>query len=454
MFTLYINYKVKYKNITLLGCIRMIYKEDIKNIYNINDELLNRLTRTLTNYLEKISEIDFNCLDIYTLANQLDIISELYDYLINPEFWDDKIKVIINRIINEIQNGKVQRISLNKGLTELAFSIYVFNKNTGHCTKLLKSINELIVSEVNLLIEDIGKYKEEINVFMYDSIYGLSGICRYLLMQKKDIYIYNCIKKIIKLFVEWTDYKFYNNYFLPGWYIKPNNMIMLEKKALYPSGFIDYGIAHGMMGPLIIMSLGYKEGIIVEGQKSAINNIIKEYKNCIIYKNNLPFWQGIRSVDDYINNRNRIERDRLGWCYGSISILGGLRIAAKALNDAENIKWTSDNIFNFLNNNVEEYGLETPMICHGLSGILYSLLLEFRANNQEVLKIRSEEILNKLLNMYNYQEDIPYSNIEAINGKKKISKEWNFLMGSSGTILAMCRFISNTEYFEQRLLLK
>ena len=45
------------------------------------------------------------------------------------------------------------------------------------------------------------------------------------------------------------------------------------KEKMNPIGYFNCGLSHGIPGPLALLSVAYKEGVIVEGQKEAIEKI-------------------------------------------------------------------------------------------------------------------------------------------------------------------------------------
>lgn len=423
------------------------------NILSINNKCINELNSILNDYLEKITKFDFDKMNVYELANQLDVISASYHLLNTTHFLDSRIIEILKRIIIEIDNGRVTNLSIITGLTELAFSIYTFHEVTGYSSKLLSSINQLLISQTKHWLEILKDNGKNLNVFMYDTIYGLAGIGRYLLMTHLEIDAVECLRKILLFFVKNSNYIFYNNSTVLGWFIKPEEIVGREKKEMYPRGYIDYGISHGMAGPLMFMALAYNCNIRVPHHKEAMQNIINEYQNAIIYKSKLVYWPGIQSFDEYVAKKKVILRKRISWCYGSVSILNSLRTAAIAIDDKNLEKWCDKNINDFLRLEINQYDLNTPMVCHGYAGILFSIIAEYKKHGNLILKIRAEEVLKKIISMYNSNEKYPFENIEKIGKDIRITREVDFLRGSAGVILALIGFVSQKTYFEKKILL-
>ena len=53
---------------------------------------------------------------------------------------------------------------------------------------------------------------------------------------------------------------------IPGWYVNNENLLTEEKRELFPNGYFNLSLSHGVAGILLALSIAYNKGICVSGQ--------------------------------------------------------------------------------------------------------------------------------------------------------------------------------------------
>lgn len=427
----------------------------------LDSVILDKINKIFDQYLNNIINKDL-LTTTEDMLSSVRVIAELYEFLDEKDVWDNHIYNLMDNIRDKMLKGEyINRLSLFNGLAEIGLVVYILNRNTGNYSKFLNTINNLIVANVPRLLEYLNKNIDNLTMFDYDCVTGVSGVVAYLSNFYEDKNILNTVEDLLIYLVNITEYTKVNNETVPGWYIKQENQFRDDEKETFQNGNFNFGLSHGIAGPLVAFSLCYKKGIKVNGQREAIDLIIKSFKNIVrLNKNGVPFWPGQFALEDYLNNNtSTIDiKSRMSWCYGSIGILRALKLAANAIDDSDLKRWVSEKIILISKMNIESYDLESPTLCHGYSGLMLMLILEYKEYKDITVLKRIKELLVKVLDLYTDNSKFGFINIDRIKkDKNKIVVERTddncFLTGSSGVILSLISIFKEETYFEKQLLL-
>ncbi|MGC0416985.1 lanthionine synthetase C family protein [Embleya sp. AB8] len=122
------------------------------------------------------------------------------------------------------------------------------------------------------------------------------------------------------------------------------------------------GLAHGVSGPLALMSLAYRAGVRVPGQAAAIERAGARLVECCVADDWGPNWPAI-------NGDSRIAHG--SWCVGAAGIARALWLAGEALGDADLRTSATDALAAVLARPARERLVDkAPGLCHGLAGLL------------------------------------------------------------------------------------
>ena len=142
-------------------------------------------------------------------------------------------------------------------------------------------------------------------------------------------------------------------------------------RAAFPDGHHNCGLAHGLPGPLALLSIASLEGVEVEGSRAAIDVAAR--------------WLAMHAHDggsgpDWPNAVPRVEHphaaaaptspSRPTWCYGSAGVARALWLAGEALDDDEYRDLAVRAMRGVLARPPHARRITSPTFCHGTAGLL------------------------------------------------------------------------------------
>ncbi|MFJ5228462.1 lanthionine synthetase LanC family protein [Kitasatospora sp. NPDC088391] len=137
-----------------------------------------------------------------------------------------------------------------------------------------------------------------------------------------------------------------------------------------PRGHLNLGLAHGMPGPLALLSVARARGVRVPGQDAAIEDLAVRLA---AHRRPAGGWPMTVRVEDA--ERGRVPADaptRAAWCYGTPGAARALFLAGQAL-DRED--WRETAVAELAGALADPAGwqLEGPGLCHGTGGLLQTV---------------------------------------------------------------------------------
>lgn len=439
-----------------------------KNIILLDDEKKQKIIAILEEYYERIDKLlqdlpaneknmqkpDKDYISGHLLASYLLAIGEGYDFLIDKEHWLANAYNILLYFKQHIE--KYYNLALFYGVSDFAFSILGLSIKSGEFKKFLKSLSELIcntVSEQLMLFE-----KEETLVHHYDVISGMTGIGRYLLLyieyfSDKDPCLQekNALKQILRYFVKLSADVDIDDKKIIGFYVANENLWPEKRRQQYVYGTLDFGIAHGMAGPLALMTYSAEKNIIIDGQVKAINKIIKIFNEHTAIKNDIIYWPMILPAEQYKQAEAADVGSRMSWCYGSIGISCILYKVNKYLG-ADVTKYLQ-NLKQIAKAPWQVYNLLSPIICHGFAGTMAMFNQIYRETLDEALLPGLYMCLDEILRLYN--QDFPYGFKNIDYGPKDLPDEDDdtYLNGATGVIITLLSLFNTNSLHEKHLLI-
>lgn len=103
---------------------------------------------------------------------------------------------------------------------------------------------------------------------------------------------------------------------LPGWWT--GNGPADEPSEKWPGGHGNLGLAHGITGPLALMSTAMRQDITVSGQAAAIDRIYAELDQWRCGTGERTWWPGMISPAEWKTHAvQQPGPQRPSWCYGT-----------------------------------------------------------------------------------------------------------------------------------------
>ncbi|MGQ4437780.1 MULTISPECIES: lanthionine synthetase C family protein [unclassified Streptomyces] len=145
---------------------------------------------------------------------------------------------------------------------------------------------------------------------------------------------------------------------LPGWWsaLGPDGKEMA-------GGHGNNGMAHGIAGPLSVLSLALREGVTVPGQEEAIGTFA-----AWLDRHGAHYWSTAAHLDD--DQPPQTKPARQSWCYGRPGIARAQQLAALALGDPGRRRAAENTVATLLSDPQHLARITDSTLCHGWAGLL------------------------------------------------------------------------------------
>ncbi len=189
-------------------------------------------------------------------------VGEHYPYIVDKPACRQYIIDTVNRVRPLLNYYALNnKLGLFCGLGDFGVALSSINRSTGLYSNLLNSINTTIsmglIQEAESLNHKIKNHS--LSAMDYDCILGITGTLRYLLMFDTKMYneaIIDAIESLITL----SGQSYRDGILLPNFHVKNENVLPLEDRGKFPTGMINFGMAHGMAAALSVLSISKKNG--------------------------------------------------------------------------------------------------------------------------------------------------------------------------------------------------
>ena len=351
----------------------------------------------------------------------------------------------LKKVREGIYNDEFHPFSTFAGIGYVAFLMNQISDEIKELIPFSSQVNELLVNNVKNFLT-CNKNNENFSNTNYELIYGLSGTLQCVSELKQT----ECIKKIKENIVMWlcskAEDKMIYDYIVPKWHyyrIEKQNWLGIDESK----GLINYGVSHGLGGPLGALTLYYKTNKENEKVNMAINEIWSEYTKTVYHIENIVYWPEIISFDQYIGKKSiDLKKHRMGWCYGSIGILRVLFQNARVLQKYELEKKIEKEMIKIASMKNSEYQLTSPIVCHGLAGAALIMNEMYNDTQSVVFKEKTIALVDDIIRTYClfFEGNCNDENIE----------KYSYVDGISGILQAIISIIGYKDENPKRLLIK
>jgi hypothetical protein len=155
---------------------------------------------------------------------------------------------------------------------------------------------------------------------------------------------------------------------LPGWWCPtgPN-----YEQPPPVGGHSNHGIAHGITGPLALLSLAMSDGVTVDGHTEAITRICQWLDTWEQRTGSGAWWPQIITLDDIRRGEpSQPGPLRPSWCYGTPGIARAQQLAACALGDTTRQHNAETAFTGCIHDPAQTTRLIDRSLCHGTAGLL------------------------------------------------------------------------------------
>ncbi|GAA1673327.1 lanthionine synthetase C family protein [Fodinicola feengrottensis] len=207
----------------------------------------------------------------------------------------------------------------------------------------------------------------------FDLIRGLAGIGVFLLHRERNTdhgqrYL---LREVIAYLVRLTQPVTVDGDTLPGWW---SHQAPPDRPHGDPrGGHADLGLAHGITGPLALLSLASRRKITVTGHADAIDRICRWLDQWAQGTAAATWWP--ESVSRYEHHEQTLARrapGRPSWCYGTPGIARAQQLAGLARDDSDRARRAEQALAECLADHHQLALIRDASLCHGWAGLLHT----------------------------------------------------------------------------------
>lgn len=203
----------------------------------------------------------------------------------------------------------------------------------------------------------------------YDVFFGLTGIGALLLRRAPGS---SAMQRILDYLVALTKPVQVADQVVPGWWVghDPHR----RTSPAYRGGHGNLGMAHGIPGPLALLSQAARHGVMVDGQLEAITTICRWLEAWRQEADTGPWWPEWLTLDELRRGQpNQPGPARPSWCYGTPGIARAGQLAAIATHDTRRQHSYEAALLRCLQDPAQMARITDSGLCHGWAGVYQTL---------------------------------------------------------------------------------
>jgi hypothetical protein len=230
----------------------------------------------------------------------------------------------------------------------------------------------------------------------YDLVRGLTGLGAYLLRHDPGSLR---LRRVLEYLVHLTDpvpARDEAGSSVPGWWT--GDVPSGQSSDAFVGGHADLGAAHGVTGPLALLSLAARGGITVGAHSEAIDKIATWLETWRQDGPTGPWWPERLTLAELRTGHFRQAGPRRpSWCYGTPGIARALQLAGIATSNHARQDQAEEALARCLADPAQLAQLTDPAVCHGWAGVVATTWHAAADERSDVLTSHLSPLLNTLL---------------------------------------------------------
>lgn len=208
----------------------------------------------------------------------------------------------------------------------------------------------------------------------FDLINGLTGLGVHLLHISPGDLLYphtDLLRDVLAYLVRLTGTITVNGAKLPGWWTThgPSD----KPETQWPGGHANLGLAHGISGPLALLSAALIRGVTVSRQAEAIDQTAGFLGRWRCGQRTRPWWPGMISAREWATATvDQPGPRRPSWCYGTPGLARARQLAGLALQNPQRRYRAEAALATCLTDNTQLGQLRDDSLCHGWAGLVHT----------------------------------------------------------------------------------
>jgi lantibiotic modifying enzyme len=279
----------------------------------------------------------------------------------------------------------------------------------------------------------------------YDLINGLVGVGVYALERLPRPNARENLETVVTRLHEIAEYGpegvawFSGPEVLPDWH-----------RELYPEGYYNLGLAHGIPGIIAFLGEVCTAGIALDRAEPLLAGAVKW-----LLRQRLPNG-GAASFPNWIGRGPQQFVFKLGWCYGDIGVAAALLHAGRCVERPDWEREALDIARRVALREPEKVGFSEAGLCHGAAGRAHIFNRIFQATGEDFFKEAARFWFQRTLELKQPGQGSGGYPALYLNEKNEKSwgDDWGILTGAAGIALALLAAVTNiTPAWDQFLLL-
>jgi hypothetical protein len=326
--------------------------------------------------------------------------------------------------------------SLFCGSAGLGFAALGLSRGGERYTRLLASVDDAVAARVRFLAGRLGDGSSGRAVREFDLISGLSGVGAYLLARASDAaraLLPTVLSALAGLIVAEQN--------PPAWHTPVTVLESPEQRERYPEGNLNCGLAHGLPGPLALLSLA-----ALDGHRTALGEAaIGRAAGWLLAHHVTDAW-GVNWPDAVpvvaAGDPPPHHLGRTTWCYGAPGIARALWLAGRALDDECYRAFAVRAMADAVRKPSAARGLTSVTYCHGTAGLLHIVSTFARDTGLPIFRTAAHDLLDEVLGGYEPDSLLGYVSLEP--DLRRVDQP-GLLDGAPGVALALLSAVSTAD---------
>lgn len=370
------------------------------------------------------------------------------DAALPNEGWDACAHDNLHAAVRGAEQQPRLHVGLYSGLAGLAFTATYLSRGHSRYRRLLATIDAALLPLIASAAATTNA-RHGVDVATFDVISGLAGVGRYLLLRADEAPHRGALDAVLRALVMLIA----DHDGLPHWHTPPRFLADNATRAAYPSGNLNCGLAHGIPGPLALLSLAAIRGVVVDGQRDAIGRVadwMARHRTNDQWGVNWP--TAVALAGDAASRASRSAEQpqdrsssgcsRTAWCYGAPGIARALWFASEALADESYRELAIAAMAAVYRRPLAARQIDSPTFCHGVAG-LQQITLRFANECGNALFVDTARVLHQqIVDAYEPHSLLGYRNVEPGGGRVD---QPGFLDGAAAVPLVLLAAATSVE---------
>lgn len=355
--------------------------------------------------------------------------------------WENLSRLYMRLAAEGTHQTPLVQLGIFGGSSGLATVVTLLSRDDARYRKTCNTLNTNVATQV--LEWSWRREKPGVADADYDVIGGATGILRYLIATgAQEAIVQDAIQKLLEYLV-WLGCG-EDEQGRKHWFIPPELFPLERFREHYPDGYFNIGLAHGIPGPLAVLSLAWQAGYRIDGQREAIEGIshwIVEHRIQDQWGINWP--SGVPLQASYSAEEwSKLHPTRAAWCYGAPGVARSLWLAGTALEDRMLCQTAVESIEAVLRRPLGERNIDSPTLCHGMGGLLIMCLRFVREGASPTIRHHIPLLVHQMLEACSPEYPLGVRDEEH---KGNFVDDPGFLTGAAGVVLALLAAATSIE---------